>query len=318
MNNKKCILILPYFGKFNNYFPLFLKSCSKNPDFEWLIFTDCQDKYDYPDNVHKVPTTLEEIKKIAERKFGFQVCLNSAYKLCDYKPAYGYLFEEYIEGYQYWGHCDCDLIFGKMANFLDPLFEKEYDKIFAAGHLTLYKNNANNNRRFMKRYKGRLIYKEAYQTDKIYVFDEDLKDNNVHRIFLSDGAYVFQTDLSMNASPSFARFRRSYYNPNIHYFSWEDYKDARYYWNKGKIIEYSVAGKSVQEKEYLYMHLQSRKMRLPKNILTSTAYEILPDRFSNKYPIPGNIKEMRLFSIKFTYMRKIDILRKKIKNRFRI
>ena len=48
---KKCIIILPYFGKFNNYFNLFLKSCEKNPDFSWLIFTDDKSKYNYPENV---------------------------------------------------------------------------------------------------------------------------------------------------------------------------------------------------------------------------------------------------------------------------
>lgn len=317
MKNKKCVLILPYFGKFNNYFPLFLKSCGMNPDFEWIIFTDNKDPYNYPDNVHKVMTTLAEVKEIAERKFGFPVCLNSAYKLCDYKPAYGFLFEEYIVGYRYWGHCDCDLIFGKMGNFLDPLFEEGYDKIFAAGHLTLYKNNYDNNRRFMKPYNSRLIYKEAFQTDQIYVFDEDMDDDNVHRIFLADGAQIFQTDLSMNASPRFARLRRSYYNPDIHYFSWEPFKLARYYWNDGRIIEYCLINGALKEKEYLYMHLQSRKMRLMKRILLSKSFEILPDRFSDKYAPPSNVKELRLRSIKFTYMRKIDILEKKIKRRLK-
>ena len=31
--NKKCVLILPYFGQFNNYFPIFLKSCGANPTY---------------------------------------------------------------------------------------------------------------------------------------------------------------------------------------------------------------------------------------------------------------------------------------------
>ena len=34
---KKGVLILPYFGKFNNYFPLFLKSCGYNPSYDFLI-----------------------------------------------------------------------------------------------------------------------------------------------------------------------------------------------------------------------------------------------------------------------------------------
>lgn len=34
---KQCVLILPYFGKFNNYFPLFLRSCAANPSYDFLI-----------------------------------------------------------------------------------------------------------------------------------------------------------------------------------------------------------------------------------------------------------------------------------------
>ena len=85
--NKKCILILPYFGKFNNYFELFLKSCALNPGYNWLIFTDCKDEYNYPKNVCVVKMTLEELHKRANEKLGFEVSLDAPYKLCDYKPA---------------------------------------------------------------------------------------------------------------------------------------------------------------------------------------------------------------------------------------
>lgn len=318
MKNKKCVLILPYFGKFNNYFPLFLRSCGMNPDFEWIIFTDNKDQYNYPDNVHKVMTTLAEVKEIAERKFGFPVCLNSAYKLCDYKPAYGFLFEEYIVGYRYWGHCDCDLIFGKMDGFLDPLFDEGFDKIFAAGHLTLYKNSYENNRRFMKPYNNRLIYKEAFQTDKIYVFDEDIKDNNVHKLFLAEGVQVFQTDLSMNASPRFSRFRRSYYNIEINAYQWENFKKARYFWNKGHVTEVRYEDHMVKKTEYLYMHLQMRKMRVKAHVNEADIYEIMPDRFVKRAYIPINKSQMRLFSINFTYLRKYDELIKKIRRKLNL
>ena len=66
ITTKKCVFILPYFGKFNNYFPLFLKSCEKNPTYNWLIFTDCKEKYNYPENVDVVDMTLQELKKKAE------------------------------------------------------------------------------------------------------------------------------------------------------------------------------------------------------------------------------------------------------------
>lgn len=87
----------------------------------------------------------------------------------------GFLFEKYIKDFDYWGHCDCDLIFGNLEKNVTPLLNEDYDKLFAAGHLTIYKNTYENNRRFMKSYKGRVLYKEAFTTDKIFVFDEDCK-----------------------------------------------------------------------------------------------------------------------------------------------
>lgn len=52
MKNKVCFVV-PYFGKFPSYFDLFLKSCKYNEDFNWIIFTDDKEDYDYPNNVKK-------------------------------------------------------------------------------------------------------------------------------------------------------------------------------------------------------------------------------------------------------------------------
>ena len=53
---------------------------------------------------------------------------------------HGFLFEKYIKDFDYWGHCDCDLIFGNLEKNVTPLLNEDYDKLFAAGHLTIYKN----------------------------------------------------------------------------------------------------------------------------------------------------------------------------------
>ena len=83
----KKILIIPYFGKFNNYFELWLKSCEYNTDFDWLIFTDDKTNYQYPENVHVHYTTFENIKDRINNLFEFEISLDSPYKLCDFKPA---------------------------------------------------------------------------------------------------------------------------------------------------------------------------------------------------------------------------------------
>lgn len=320
---KKCVLILPYFGKFNNYFPLFLKSCGYNPSYDFLIFTDNTDFYNYPQNVHVVPMTLNEFRANASQKLGFEPCIPTAYKLCDFKPAYGFLFEDYIQDYEYWGHCDCDLVFGNLEKVLSPVLDKDYDKIFAAGHLTIYKNTFDNNRRFMKSLEGREIYREAFTTSRIYVFDENVRCSmnpdrlNVHTLFRDNDAKIYEKDLSFNVSPKKAKITRTAYNPQTQKFE-EDHRYAnlaRYYlcadgllvvsWNKDHAV--------VNTHQYLYMHLQSRRMRMSAEVMQSPVVEIRPDRFVRANRLPSTKAELanRFFNV-FNYFW-IDTYIKKFK-----
>ena len=94
---KKCCFIIPYFGKLPKSFSVFLKTCATNPDFNWLLLTDDKQSFKYPSNVQVEYVSLQDVAKLADSKFGFHVKLDEAYKLCDFKPAYGYIFEEYIK-----------------------------------------------------------------------------------------------------------------------------------------------------------------------------------------------------------------------------
>ena len=67
--------IVPKFGVLPNYFQLFLNSCKYNNKFNWLIFTDDNKIYEFPDNVKKIDMTFEECKKIIQNKFDFEICL---------------------------------------------------------------------------------------------------------------------------------------------------------------------------------------------------------------------------------------------------
>lgn len=321
--NKKCIFILPYFGKFNNYFQLFLNSFSYNSNYDLLIITDCVDKYNYPANVRLVNSKLAEVKATAEKKLGFEVCLDKPYKLCDFKPAYGLLFEEYIGGYEYWGHCDCDILFGNLENLLTPLLEQGYDKLFAAGHMTIYKNTYENNRRFMSLHNGRVIYKEAFTTSEIYVFDEDCQskhhnDNNVHSIFLESGINIFSEDLSMNTAANSAKFSQAKYIPEERKFINQPYIKARYYFHKGDIFSLYAQDSNLKRRDYLYLHFQMRKMRVDKKITMDHPIEILPDRFRFCRKIPSNMKELHTGSIGFPYLFWIDVIIKKIKRKMKL
>lgn len=48
---KKIGIVVPYYGKFPNYFALFLRSCENNPTIDWIVFTDIMEVVEYPKNV---------------------------------------------------------------------------------------------------------------------------------------------------------------------------------------------------------------------------------------------------------------------------
>ena len=77
---------------------------------------------------------------------GFEIVVESGYKLCDFKPALGYIFSDYIKKYDFWGYCDIDIIFGNIRAFMTDDLLNEYDVISArhdylTGCFALYKNN---------------------------------------------------------------------------------------------------------------------------------------------------------------------------------
>ena len=120
MNDLKLIgFIIPYFGRFNNYFQLFLNSCKYNTDCDWIIFTDDKRNFNYPDNVSVYYCSFDRIQNLFRSKFDFEIRIERPYKLCDFRPAYGYIFEEYLKGYKYWGYCDVDLIWGNIKHFIN-------------------------------------------------------------------------------------------------------------------------------------------------------------------------------------------------------
>ena len=73
----KIALIVPYIGEFPNYFQLFLNSCKYNNNYTWLIYTDNDKEFDYPDNVIKKIITFDELKKLIYRKLNY----NTLYSL---------------------------------------------------------------------------------------------------------------------------------------------------------------------------------------------------------------------------------------------
>ena len=295
--DRLCLFIVPYFGTFPNYFPLFLESCRRNPSYSWLILTDNREPYDYPENVRVVHMEFDQLRQSFQEKLDIPIALERPYKLCDFRPAYGFLLEEYLEGFRYWGHCDSDLVFGNLERMLTPLLDQDYDKLFALGHLVLYRNTRENNRRFMEPYRGELFYKKVFANPDNCWYDEDYRnDGNIHRIFLEDGARVWDKDLSFGVSVEQTRFRRvSYAGPDTGCI-WHPVRRALYVWNQGELEETFLEKGKLKTSTYLYMHFQLRNMRFRRGMEKEAVIRIYPNGFRPLDSYPADRKQWRRLS----------------------
>ncbi len=115
---RKIGLVVPYFGKLPGNFQIWLNSCKYNGSVNWLLFTDDKTPYDYPENITVHYLEFNELLAKFQNHFDFPISLESSYKLTDYKVAYGEIFKEFLKGFDFWGYCDIDLIFGNIRKFI--------------------------------------------------------------------------------------------------------------------------------------------------------------------------------------------------------
>lgn len=269
MNNSICILAA-YFGKFPNYFYLFLKTCEYNSRIDFLIFSDATVSSKLPSNVKIIPFTLGEMKKLADEKMQMNVALNHAYKCCDFKPVYGVIFSDYIKQYEYWGHCDFDLIFGDIYSFLVKYDYKAYDKFLPLGHLCFYKNTetVKNYYKLPGSQKGN--YKEVYSSDLSYAFDEL---GGMVEIYNYNNLPMFTGRLFADITHEYRRLRLS---EHCHIGDKDkNYPYQVFYWKDGKTYRtYFHDGKSYTE-EFMYIHFKKRpNFEVMFNIDTVKAFYI--------------------------------------------
>lgn len=143
----KIALIIPYFGKFPEWMPLYLYSCSKQKNIDFLYFTDCEIPDHIYDNTKFVKTTFDAYCQKVSTKLNIDFHPNASYKLCDLKPFYGMIHEEELKNYDWWGFGDLDLVYGDLSLLINDHNLKHYDLLTThidkvAGHFTIVRKNS--------------------------------------------------------------------------------------------------------------------------------------------------------------------------------
>jgi hypothetical protein len=168
------IVFIPYFGKWPEWIDLFFHSVKRNETIDFLIYTDCETKkFDFP-NVRfrkiDLPTYIAEVND--KLNIGFNP--PNAYKVCDLRPLFGHIHEKEFAGYDFYGWCDVDLIFGNIRKFYSDEVLKKYDVLSThsdriSGHFALFRNNRKNRHVYQSIYKWR----EALDEPRFKGIDEN-------------------------------------------------------------------------------------------------------------------------------------------------
>ena len=156
----------------------------------WKIFTP--NEYESKGNVEFIKMDIEDFDSRIEKATGINphnyIDGVAPHKLVsDYYPAHGVIFPEYIKDADFWGHCNWDVVYGRLEHYLPDEFLEDCD-IFGNdpdainGVFSLYRNIDKVNNLFKKN----PSWQEAFSNlEKLYTFDEDLFTQTVREAHAS-------------------------------------------------------------------------------------------------------------------------------------
>lgn len=271
---KSICYVVPYFGKLPENFQLWLHSCSKNKTINWLIFTNDRTEFQYPNNVKVIYNDFSYIKELIQKNFDFKIDINSYWRLSFFKPAYGEIFKKYLAGYDFWGYCDIDLIWGDIRSFITEDILEKYERIGFQGHSTLFKNTEKVNSRYKTMVPNEINYIDVFSGRKKFSFDENGMDIIYNYL-----------DIDYYKETIFAHLSKYEYSFVLKYLPEKDnYKNFRqvFLWNNGRLYRYFINKENkIEKEEFMYIHFFCRPI----------TYVYNKDKMNDKYIIyPDKVK----------------------------
>lgn len=276
----RILFIVPYYGKWPVFFREWAYTAGylEKQNIDFLLVTDLEVEFELASNIHIEKMSFEELKKKIQACFDFKISLESPYKLCDYRPSYGLIFQDEIEGYSFWGHCDVDMFWGNVRKFItDDILEK-YDKIQYMGHFVLYRNCKQMNELFCKD-GGIYDYRHVYSSPLSFSFDEH---PGMMQIVMKHKISNYIENNQADISPRYTRMYISRF---------DNYKHQILYWHDGSVYrKYMDDNDNIGTDEFMYAHFQRKHpqgLKLWEQNPTPSAFVYRADKFM--YIDPGKI-----------------------------
>ena len=250
MKLRICIVAI-YFGPLPAHFSLWLDSCSKNANFDWLLLHDRENLTAIlPTNVHPIKTDLHSIKVALETGLELKLSLENPYKICDYRPAFWVLLQHFGIESEYWGHCDFDMVFGNISAFISKDGLTQYDKLLEFGHLSIYRNDAIARAAFLLP-GSQESWTKVRTSQHTLGFDER---HGINSIWNSNGLRILKLERSVaDVLPSFRKLILGKLRLNRF--------GQQFYYKNGRVWQaYKYPFCAWRHREFAYIHLQKRMM----------------------------------------------------------
>ena len=276
--NTTLALIVPYFGQLPNYYQLWLDSCGDNQWVDFFVPSDLDfSSYRLPANVHVIAMSFLQIQCRLTELLDFMPPLDP-YKLTDCKPLYALIFPELVEGYEWWGYCDCDLIFGDLGHFLPAPLAGDCERVYRHGHLTILRNRVDVNRVALNNLPGvRASWRDVFRHKCSAHYDESL----FFEALLKDaGLTTFEEVTYADLDRFELRFRMREGNELLDVDHFEKRSD-------GVLLAQMAQG---GVRELSYVHFQWRAMGFTDDFDPTGGYQAYPNVFANK-PVPAPAEE---------------------------
>lgn len=286
MKKKLLCFIIPYFGQLPTNIRIWMKTCAYNPAYNFLIFTDDTSEYYHPGNVKVIRCSFADIQSRIKDIFDFSIALDHPKKLCDFKPAYGYIFEDELKEFKFWGYCDLDQYFGNLEKFIPEAYLEEYDKIFSLGHMTIYRNTPQINRLFMETYKQSdkkiITYRDIFSSEKNFLFDEwPVETVNINVLAEQQRIRICYDWPMFDVLPYRSVFEGSVYNAQNRKWGTSDDRNTVFVWKEGRLFAYKLVRDVVVKREILYVHIQKRKLRIADLDKITNQFIIYPNKIKS-------------------------------------
>lgn len=125
---------------------------------------------------------------------------------------------------------------------------------------------------------GRKRYLEVYKNEDNCSFDEEYNDS-INNIFIEHGMKIYDDSFAANTYTKSSNFLLTKLNADKKTYSKEKRKNSVFVWDNGRLYRYVLVSGHLKRKEYMYIHFQSRPMKMDAEVLEKSTFKIIPNSF---------------------------------------